>query len=170
VKRLFEESVVRIVPALKQAGIDFVASLPSKSIAPLVKAVDDDPQFIHVPVAHEGDAIGLCAGAALVGRKPAVLMQNSGLVIAAYALLDTLYWFGGLPFLIVLDHRGGFGDTGGFIFHGYAVQVPRLLDSFEIPYRMVHDPDRMADEIVRGARTAEALGRPAAVLLCEEPS
>lgn len=163
-----EESVDQVLPGLKQAGINFIASLPSKAIAPLVNAISGDKDFTHVPVAHEGDAIGICAGASLVGKKPAVVMQNCGLMMATYALLDTLYWFGGFPFLIVLDHRGAFGDTGGFIFHGYGVQVPRMLESFEIPYRIVDEVDRIKAEILRGAKTAEASGRPAAVLLSGE--
>lgn len=164
------ESVNQVLPGLKQAGIDFVASLPSQGIAPLIASIAEDEAFTHVPVAHEGDAVGICAGAYLVGRKPAVLMQNCGLMTAAYALLDTLYWFGGFPILLVMDHRGSFGDVGGFIFHGYGIQVPRLLESFEIPYRLVEDPATVTREIVRGARTAAASGRPAAVLLSGEPS
>ena len=160
-----EESVAQVLPGFREAGIEFVASLPSLSIAPLIRAIDEDRDVVHVPVAHESDAIGLCAGAALVGRKPAILLQNCGLVMATYALLDTLYWFGGFPFLMVMDHRGDLGDAGGFIFRGYGVQVPRLLDSFEIPYAVVDRIEDVAPAIVRGARTATASGRPVAVLI-----
>jgi sulfopyruvate decarboxylase subunit alpha len=160
-----EAAVDQVAAGLKQAGIDFVASLPSKSIAPAVRAVSLDAGFIHVPVAHESDAIGICAGAALAGKRPAILMQNCGLVMATYALLDTLYWFGGFPILMVMDHRGSFGDDGGFIFHGYGVHVPRLLESFEIPYRVVEDRAEVARAITRGAVSAQASGKPAAVLL-----
>jgi len=163
-----EESVDQVLVGLKQAGIDFVASLPSKSIAPAVRAISFDSDIIHVPVAHEGDAIGICAGAAMAGKRPAILMQNCGLMMATYALLDTLYWFGGFPFLMVMDHRGAFGDNGGFIFHGYGVHVPRLLESFEIPFRIVEDADKVAAAIKQGARSAEASGKPAAVLLTGE--
>jgi sulfopyruvate decarboxylase subunit alpha len=160
-----EGSTDQVLAGLKEAGIDFVASLPSKSIAPAVRAVAFDPDFTHVPVAHEGDAIGICAGAAMTGKKPAILMQNCGLVMASYALLDTLYWFGGFPIVMVMDHRGSFGDDGGFIFHGYGVHVPRLLDAYEIPYRVVEDVDEVAAAIVAAATSAQASGKPAAVLL-----
>jgi sulfopyruvate decarboxylase subunit alpha len=160
-----EAAVDQVQAGLRRAGIDFVASLPSKSIAPAVRAIADDGAFTHVPVAHESDAIGICAGAALVGKRPAILMQNCGLVMATYALLDTLYWFGGFPLLLVMDHRGAFGDDGGFIFHGYGIHVPRLLESFEIPYRLIEHEDDVAAAIVAGVRTAEASGKPAAILL-----
>jgi sulfopyruvate decarboxylase TPP-binding subunit len=64
-----------------------------------------------------------------------------------------------------MDHRGSFGDDGGFIFHGYGVHVPRLLDSYEIPFRVVEHADQVAPSIVAAARTARASGKPAAVLL-----
>ena len=142
-----EESTDQVRLGLRRAGIDFVASLPSKSIAPAVRAISFDSDVTHVPVAHESDAIGICAGAALAGKKPAILMQNCGLVMATYAVLDTLYWFGGFPIVMVMDHRGAFGDDGGWIFHGYGVHVPRLLESFEIPYRIVEDPEKVEKDM-----------------------
>ncbi len=158
----------RIITGIKEAGIDFVSSLPSKSLAPLVLAFADFPEFTHVPVANEEDAIGVCAGASLVGRKPVVVIQNSGLVMATYALLDSIYWFGGFPILMIVDHRGAYGDDGGFIFSGYGFQVPRILESFQIPFVAVRENDNVAAEIRRGARTAQSSGKPAAILLTEE--
>jgi hypothetical protein len=43
-----------------------------------------------------------------------------------------------------------------------------MLESFEIPYQIVDEIDRITAEILRGAKTAEASGRPAAVLLSGE--
>lgn len=158
----------RIITGLKESGIDFVSSLPSNSLAPLVLAFSNHPGFIHVPVANEEDAIGVCAGASLVGKKPVVVIQNSGLVMATYALLDSIYWFGGFPILMIVDHRGAFGDGGGFVFSGYGIQVPRILESFQIPFSTLREGDNVAAEIRRGARTAQSSGKPAALLVIEE--
>ena len=50
---------VRIfVDGLKQAGINFVASLPSRSLSPVIDAIAVNPDFIHVPLANEEDGIG----------------------------------------------------------------------------------------------------------------
>ena len=162
------ELISQIINGLKMAGVDFISSLPSKGLAPLVKAISNQSEFTHVPVANEEDAIGICAGAALVGRKPAVVIQNSGFIMATYAILDCLYWFGGFPILMIVDHRGVFGDGGGSIFTGYAVQVPRLLESFEIPYTLVKEEEGIVNEILKGAKTVEASGKPAAILLSGE--
>ncbi len=153
---------------MKQAGLNFISSLPSKGLVPLIQAISKDPEFIHVPVANEEDAVGICAGASLVGKKSALVMQNSGLILATYALLDSIYWFGGFPILMIIDHRGAYGDGGGFVFSGYGVQVPRMLESFQIPYTIVGESDDAITAVLRGARTVESSGKPAAVLSTEE--
>ena len=163
-----EELAARIISGLKQAEINFISSLPSKSIAPLVRGLSNQPDFIHEPVSNEEDAVGICAGASLVGKKPALVMQNSGLILATYALLDSIYWFGGFPILMIVDHRGAYGDGGGFVFSGYGVQVPRMLESYQIPYTTVGETDDVITAVLRGARTVKSSGKPAAVLLTEE--
>jgi len=162
------EVAAQIVSGMKQARLNFVSSLPSKGLVPLIQAISKDPDFLHVPVANEEDAIGICAGASMVGKKPAVVIQNSGLVMATYAVLDCLYWFGGFPMLMIVDHRGVFGDGGGFIFTGYGIQVPRMLESFQIPYTVVSDEENIVKEILKGGKTVEANGKPAVVLLSGE--
>ena len=162
------DSVAPIITGLKRTGINFISSLPSKGSAPLIQGIADDGDFIHVPVANEEDAIAICAGAAIVGKKPAFVAQNCGLLLATYALTNTLYWFGGFPILMILDHRGDFGDTGGYIFTGYGVQVPRLLESLQVPYVIVRENSKLIEEIVRGENTVIASGKPAAILLSGE--
>ena len=159
------DSVAPIITGLKRTGINFISSLPSKGSAPLIQGIADDGDFIHVPVANEEDAIGICAGASIVGKKPAFVAQNCGLLLATYALTNSLYWFGGFPILMILDHRGDFGDTGGYIFTGYGVQVPRLLESLQVPYVIVRESNKLIEEIVRGGNTVIATGKPAAILL-----
>ena len=162
------KSVTAVITGLKQAGINFISSLPSGMLVPLIQSIANDADFIHVPVANEEDAIAICAGASLVGNKPAFVVQNAGLVLATYALLDSLHWFGGFPILMVIDHRGDLGDSGGYIFTGYGVQVPRILESFHIPYTIVRESNKLTAEIVRVGKTVEASGKPAAVLLSGE--
>src|SRR5687767_5323545 len=57
------EATSLIVEQLVESGIKLVASLPDDWIAPLIRAVDEDERFKHVPVNREESAIGLCSGA-----------------------------------------------------------------------------------------------------------
>ncbi|MGZ7160913.1 MAG: thiamine pyrophosphate-binding protein, partial [Methanobacterium sp.] len=73
------DSSEAVFKALKEAGIDFVVSLPCVNLGKLMEMVDCDSDITHVPVTREEEGFGICAGAYLAGKKTAILMQNSGL-------------------------------------------------------------------------------------------
>jgi len=151
-----------IYQGMKRAGINFAASVPCVNLQELLALVGGDPEIIHIPVTREEEGVGICAGAWMGGRRPALLMQNSGLgnSINALASLDILY---GIPLLMIISHRGGKGEP-------IVGQVPMgqltapLLDAMAIP----HFSPRLADaeETVAGAWSRAYAGRrPVAVLL-----
>ncbi|HME62278.1 MAG TPA: thiamine pyrophosphate-binding protein, partial [Candidatus Binatia bacterium] len=67
-----------IVNALRGAGINLVATLPDINLSELLGEVEESRELIHVPVCREEEGIGICAGAYLVGKKCAAIMQNGG--------------------------------------------------------------------------------------------
>jgi sulfopyruvate decarboxylase subunit alpha len=151
-----------IYRGLKRAGIDFATSVPCVNLQELLDLVGNDPKIIHVPVTREEEGVGLCAGAWMAGRRPALLMQNSGIgnCINALASLDILY---GIPLLMIISHRGGRGEPMvGQVPMG-RLTVP-LLDAMEIPH---FSPDGAeAEDAVNSAWSlAAANRRPAVVLL-----
>src|ERR687898_458918 len=70
------EVAAEIVDSLKEAGIDFVATLTEANLHDLVMALGEDTEIHHVPVTREEEGIGICAGAYLGGKKPAMVMMN----------------------------------------------------------------------------------------------
>ena len=151
-----------IYRGLKRAGIDFTTSVPCVNLQELLNLVGKDPDIIHVPATREEEGVGLCAGAWMAGRRPALLMQNSGLgnCINALASLNILY---GIPLLMIISHRGGRGEP-------MVGQVPMgqltspLLDTMEIPHFSPDDAE--AEDAVNSAWCLAAEShRPAAVLL-----
>ena len=155
-----------VYSGLKSAGIDFASSVPCVNLQGLLDLVARDPDIIHIPATREEEAVGLCAGAWMGGRRAALLMQNSGLgnCINALASLDMLY---GIPLLMIISHRGGVGES-------ITGQVPMgrltepLLDAMSIPHITL--PPGLAEEAVAGAVAgawdqAAAQSGPAAVLL-----
>ena len=73
------DSSEAIYDGLKDAGIDFIVSVPCANLSKILEMIDKDEDIIHIPVTREEEGIGICAGAYLGGKKPAILMQNSGL-------------------------------------------------------------------------------------------
>jgi sulfopyruvate decarboxylase subunit alpha len=151
-----------IYRGLKRAGINFATSVPCVNLQHLLDLVGKDPQIMHVPVTREEEGVGLCAGAWMAGRRPALFMQNSGLgnSINALASLDILY---GIPLLMIISHRGGKGEPiVGQVPMG-RLTVP-LLDAMQIPH-FSPDGAEAEDAVTSAWSLAAANRRPAAVLL-----
>ncbi len=162
------EAAEEIITGMKEAGINFVSSVPSSSFTTLWYAIIEDPHFTHVEAGNESDAVSICAGAFLGGKKPAFVAENAGLVLATYALTGGRYFFGGFPIVLIVDHRGDFGENAGRHFYGWSHMSPVILNGLEIPYIIVNERNKFADAIVRSLKTAETFESPAAVLLCGE--
>ena len=104
------DSTEAIYNGLKDAGIDFIVSVPCVNLSKLLNMIDEDDEIIHIPVTREEEGIGLCAGAYMGGKRTAILMQNSGLGNSINALksLTELY---GFPLLMIISHRGTEGEN-----------------------------------------------------------
>jgi sulfopyruvate decarboxylase beta subunit len=95
-----EEELIAI---LKKHAVDFTASLPCEKIKTLLEMVGQ--QFTHLPLTREEEGVGICAGAALSGRRPALFVQSSGIGNMINALLS-LTQFYELPLAIFVSQRG----------------------------------------------------------------
>ncbi len=153
---------MNVHPALKEAGIDFVASVPCVNLGELIDMIESDDEIIHIPVTREEEGIGICAGAYFGGKNPALVMQNSGLgnSINALASLNLLY---GIPLLMIISHRGDLGEQ-------ISAQVPmgqltpKLLDDLGVPW-YTPTQSEIAGTISGAWTLARTSGRPVAILL-----
>jgi len=75
-----------LISILRENGIDFTASLPCEKFKSLLGMIGKS--FFHVPLTREEEGVGICAGAALSGRKPAIFVQSSGVGNMINALLS----------------------------------------------------------------------------------
>ena len=152
----------KVFRGLKAGGIDLVTSVPCVKLGLLLEMIIADPDIIHVPVTREEEGIGICAGAFMGGKRPALLMQNSGLgnCINALVSLDLLY---DIPVLLIISHRGTAGEK-------IAAQVPMgtatvpLLDAIGIEH-CCPIPGEGEREVAKAAMIAFTKRRPVAVLL-----
>lgn len=92
-----------LITILRRAGVDFAASLPCEKIKVLLEMVGQS--FFHVPLTREEEGVGICAGAALSGKRPAMFVQSSGIGNMINALLS-LTSFYGLPLALFISQRG----------------------------------------------------------------
>ncbi len=152
----------KVFRGLKAGGIGLVTSVPCVKFGPLLDMIIADPAITHVPVTREEEAIGICAGAFMGGKRPALLMQNSGLgnCINALVSLDLLY---DIPLLLIISHRGTAGEK-------IAAQVPMgkatvpLLDAIGIEH-CCPTPEEGESAVAKAALKAFTERRPVTVLL-----
>ena len=65
-----QEKVAReILNSLREAGVDFVATLTEANLHELVVALAKEEGVHHVPVTREEEGIGICAGPIWAGRN-----------------------------------------------------------------------------------------------------
>ena len=148
--------------ALVKCGVNFVACLPDSAFQELYTPLSSDPRFTYIQVASENDGVGVCMGAWLGGRKPALLVENTGLTLGTYALLRGPTAFG-VPILLLISHRGDLGDERWFsVPFGWGTTP--LLDSMRISYRSINKTEDVEDAILSAGKSMNAMQAPVAVL------
>jgi sulfopyruvate decarboxylase subunit alpha len=160
---MIEAAAQEALAGLKEAGIDFVSGLPDGWQRNLHELVEADPDIRYLPVCNEGVGFSVCAGAWLGGRKTALIMENSGLRVAA-EYIARISLGTGIPVVLLLSYRGDLGETEHWgIPHGIVVEP--LLDALRIPYQVVRHRGDLRATIKRAFRISEAQLHPAAVLI-----
>lgn len=150
-----------ILEGLKEAGVDLVASVPDINLVELITLIGEDPAITHVPVGREEEGIGVCAGAYLGGKRPAMLMQNAGLMNSCNGIVTTALQFG-IPILLLVYYAGDLGDTA---FHMLGLLTEPVLQGLGLKYTVLRDPLLVKAQIARAVTSAEASKRPVALVL-----
>ena len=156
-----------VYDALKTSGINFVAYLPDDQIHHAQKLISVDSDIKSVAVSNEGEGVAACAGAWLGGAKPALVIADSGFLVATWPLASLSVSYG-IPILIIIAHRGEIGDRANWRFITYKFTTEPLLQALQIPYVRASKPEE-TKEVISGAQLSTFLWQhPVAVLLSGE--
>ena len=159
-----EEAANTILGGLREAGINLVASLPDINLAQLLRAIERDQDVLHVPLCREEEGIGICAGAYLVGKKCAVVMQNGGFFNSNNAIVSTLLQYQ-IPLLLLIYYAGDIGDR---TFSTTGSMTEPVLSALGIRFYILRELDQVKEVIKRAQILAEDSKRPVALLLTKE--
>lgn len=146
---------------LYRAGFDFFTGVPDSTFKLLLQEIESDSEFDYVPAVSENVAIGLAVGAYLGGRRPVIVMQNSGLALAVNPLAS-LTAICRVPLLLLVGWRGHDGkDSPEHSLMGVAT-LP-LLEALGLPY-YVPDADSLEYDVGRAAAIMEERRTPCALV------
>lgn len=150
-----------IFSAIKEAGITMVASLPEQKLFDLIDLVSKDLELRHVPLCREEEGVAICAGSYLAGGRPAMIIQNGGLMNSVNGLANTALHFQ-IPILLLVYYAGDFGDRG---FSTVGSVTEGVLQGLQIRYTVLRNHADIRSTITGAWALAEDSSRPVAVLL-----
>ncbi len=157
------KAALEAIQALEEAEINFVACLPDSAFKELYEPLSKQNKLTYVQVANEGDGVGICMGAWLGGYRPALIMENTGLALASYALLRGPIAFG-VPTLLLVAHRGGFHDERWFsVPFGWA--TTSLLEAMRISHQLVLEAKEIRSAIIGAVKSMNSIQAPVSVVL-----
>jgi sulfopyruvate decarboxylase subunit alpha len=158
---LSPETVIR---QMKQNGVTDIVWLPDSETNWLYLLMQADPALRLVGVTREGHACSITAGLYAGGRKPMMLIQNTGMLESGDSIRG---WLMGLnvPVVLLVGYRGY--TRHGVVTDTVATYTERFLMAFNIPFYLVEN-DADADRISIAFRQAETIRGPVVVLVGDE--
>jgi sulfopyruvate decarboxylase subunit alpha len=126
----------KIVADFVANGIKFVTTVPCKQLGGVIDAVEKEPSIYHIPSNKEDEGMGLCAGAFMGGKRPAIIMQNTAIGVTINTLV-TLTQFYRMPLPMLISYRGEVGEPVACQVE-MAVHTKALLEQLKIPTYHFH--------------------------------
>jgi sulfopyruvate decarboxylase beta subunit len=154
---MHEDIIIRL---LRDQGITLAASLPCDKAKDLFGLLPES--FETIELLREEDGVGVCAGAYLAGRKPAMFIQSSGLGNMLNAILSLSRTYE-LPLPVIASWRGVYKETIPAQVP-FNAALPSILKAADIPCFLVHQPDEF-DQIPEMIDTAFRFHTPAVALV-----
>lgn len=126
---------------LNRLGFDFYSGVPCSFFKNLINYAINECDYIAA--VNEGDAVAIASGAYLGGRKPVVLMQNSGLANAISPLTSLNYPFQ-IPVLGFVSLRGEPGLTDEPQHELMGLITTQMLDLMQIKWQFLSPDNSIA--------------------------
>lgn len=130
-----------IVDDLVGANIDFITSVPCKQLAGVIEVLQERRDVFHIPCNKEDEGMGLCAGAYMGGKRPAIIMQNTAIGVVVNTLATLIQYYQ-IPLPMLISYRGEVGEKVACQVE-MAVHTKAILAQLHIPTYHFHTPDQV---------------------------
>ncbi len=153
-----------VLEQMKKHGVTHVVWLPDSETNWLYTLMKAEPSITLVAVPREGTAMSIASGLAAGGKKPIVLIQNTGLMESGDSIRG---WLLGMevPIVLMVGLRGW--TRHGVTTDTAATYTERFLNAFNINYYLVEN-DGDAPRIDVAFKEAAKNKRPVAILVGDE--
>ena len=139
---------------MKDYGFTIFSGVPCSHLKDLINFAVNECELIMA--ANEGDAVAICAGAQLGGKKSVFLCQNSGLTNATSPLTSLIYTFK-IPILGIVSLRGEPGGKPDEPQHELMGQITTgFLDLMRIKWEyLASEQDEAEQQLEKANRVIE---------------
>ncbi len=149
-----------VIDIMKACGIDIVLTLPCDKIKNLLAKIPR--YFKEIPMTREENGMGIAAGLYLAGKKPAMLIQSTGIGNSINAL-SSLHMTYKIPLPILASWRGVYKE-GILAQEHFGGCLPCILDGTKLPYATVGSMNELS-EITRAIKLSYESNTPVVALL-----
>ena len=157
-------SAEKIVGELKKQGITHAVGVPDNGSARIYELLRAEPGIEVITVTREGEAFAVASGLYVGGKKPVIIIQNTGLLESGDAIRGTVFNMR-VPVVVFIGYRGFHNrDADGQWVDSVASFLEPTLKAWNLPYEMLETDDEISC-ISRVFETAKATSLPAAILL-----
>lgn len=153
-----------VIAELKKNHITHVVWLPDSETNFMYQLLNNEPTLDLVPVCREGETMAIAAGLWVGGKRPIVLIQNTGIFEAG----DSIRGLGldvNQPLVMLVGYRGW--SRHGLTQDSAARFIEHILHAWGITYYLI-ETDEDADRISLAIEEAERTSKPVAVLVGTE--
>ena len=153
-----------VVAELKKNNISHVVWLPDSETNFMFQLLTNEPTLDLVPVCREGETMAIAAGRWVGGKRPIVLIQNTGIFEAG----DSIRGLGldvNQPLVMLVGYRGW--SRHGLTKDSAARFIEHILHAWGITYYLI-ETDEDADRISLAIEEADRTLKPVAVLVGTE--
>ena len=153
-----------VVEELKKNNISHVVWLPDSETNFMYQLLTGEPSLSLVPVCREGETMAIAAGLWVGGKRPIVLIQNTGIFESG----DSIRGLGidvNQPLVMLVGYRGW--SRHGITNDSAARFIEHILHAWNINYYLI-ETDEDAGRISVAIEEADRTQKPVAVLVGTE--
>ena len=133
----FVASAQKIVDSLKNQNITHAVGVPDNGSAQIYELLRKDEEIEVITVTREGEAFAIAAGLYIGGKRPIVIIQNTGFLESGDAIRGTVFNMQ-VPVVVFIGYRGYYNrDAGGNWADSAATFLEPTLKAWNLPYQML---------------------------------
>ena len=157
-------SAEKIVNELKKHRITHAIGVPDNGSARIYELLRAESGIEVITVTREGEAFAVASGLYVGGKKPVIIIQNTGFLESGDAIRGTVVNMR-IPVVVFIGYRGYHNrDADGQWVDSVASFLEPTLKAWNLPYEML-EKDSDIPCISRTFEKIEETSLPAAVLL-----